>query len=177
MIQKLIRKTNDKFLIYLICGCFIFISVSILLPNVNDNDFFINVGLSLFQFSGIILLLKHSSILSTDAKYLKAFYFLIAIQFVAAILKVQHWPGFEAISILSSIGFIITYSYRFICKTNKENWDLIKLCWVILAFSNSFFTGKYIMIGEILYIASINIFLCIIFHFLLENWKLIFLRK
>ena len=93
---------------------------------------FLSSGLSIVNFLGFIMLLKNSSL--TQTIYFRYVSIFIAIIIFGSMFKIMHWPGSAIILTIGLIGVPIIYLIRFINKPIKNQIDIIKLAWVVIAY-------------------------------------------
>jgi len=176
MIANLINKISN--LIYLIIiGLSILVSFYGLFFNyINDNDFILQIGTSMFLLFGLILILKYSRLIYEN-KHIRIIYFLIGFQLIGAIFKIQHYPGFRMIFVICSLGFIITYLHRYLKKDTIKYLDNLKFIWVLINYISVIFINLRIGFGYYLSIVSLVFFVYLFYQFWIDNKYLIIEKK
>jgi len=176
MIQYWINKINNKFYLIII-GLSILTSIYGLYNTYkNHDDLIFQISTSIFMFFGLLLILKHSKLIY-ETKFIRIIYFLLGIQVIGTIIKIQHYPGSRIFYMISSLGFIVTYLYRYIKKENKILLDNIKVIWVIIYFSSIILINLSINFGDNLNEIGFIIFIIMFIQFMIDNRKLIQFKK
>jgi len=176
MITRLINKISN--LTYLIIiGLTILLAFYGLYFNlINDNDYILNIGSSLFVLSGLMLILKYSRLIYEN-KHIRVIYILIGFLFIGSIFKIMHYPGFEIIFIGCSLGFIITYIHRYLKKDNRMYLDHLKILWVLINYSSAILMELKINIGYYINTLGVIFFVYLFSQFWIENKDLIKIKK
>ncbi len=172
MISDIITKTNKWILLILIGLSIILSFYGVYYLLTNDNDIIFQIGASLFIISGLLFVLKYSKLIYEN-RHIRIIYFLIGVMLIALMMKIQHYPGFKMLFILCSIGFIITYTHRFIKKT-KDLVDLLKYAWVLVNYISMILMYLSIDFGYYLSALGLFVFGWLLTVFLIKNKFMIF---
>lgn len=125
-------------------------------------DFFLTVG----QASGILLLLRNGTILTTI--YLKIICLLFCFVITGTMIKIMHWKFADIILLASLVSIAITYLIRFILKKKKSILDFLKVFWVTVAFISSALFLIHFISKEMLYLGNVFLWVAIIYQLVLS---------
>lgn len=103
------------------------------------------IGLSIIELAGFFMLLLHGTFIKT--KYIKIAQGIFAISIVGVLFTIMRWPYGKLMLISGLIGIVIVYLLSFLKKPIKNRLDILKLAWVIVAFTNSILVYLH-MIGD-----------------------------
>ena len=94
-------------------------------------------GWSIFEISGVVLLLSNGTLVKT--KYFVVLCIGFIVLLVGVLFKIMHWPYSEFILLFSVLLICIVYLFSFLNKNQKGVIDFLKLAWVVIRFLGSFF--------------------------------------
>lgn len=103
------------------------------------------IGLSIIELAGFFMLLLQGTFIKT--KYIKIAQGIFAISIVGILFTIMRWPYGKLMLISGLIGIVIVYFFSFLKKPIKNRLDILKLAWVIVAFTDSILVYLH-MIGD-----------------------------
>ncbi len=145
----------------------------------NYSDFFLmknNFGITLTSWSlyiaqllGIFMLIMNSQIQKTV--YWKVILFCLVVSLIGGMLKILHLEYANEILLLGMLGIVTTYIVRFIYKKNKGLLDILKLLWVMAAYTIGFLILLHYLSKDYFGVASVLFWLMIIYFVFLELFR------
>lgn len=172
MIANWINKISNK-IYFILLGISLLISLyGIYIVITIDNEYVLQIGLSIFIFFGLLLMLKYSQLIYEN-KHIRIIYFLIGLLLIGIDFKIQHYPGGRIIYIVCSAGFLITYLHRYINKKNKKYLDHLKIIWVTNYCINMILSNLSIWIWFYISFLGLLFFIYMFSVFVSENRSLL----
>lgn len=81
------------------------------------------------------------------SRWRSVLFFLIAIGFIAALFRLQHWAGAAVLVTITMLGIPALYTAWFFKKKEKTNNDFLKLAWINVQFIAAWLEQLHIFSG------------------------------
>jgi hypothetical protein len=95
-------------------------------------DIIFNLGLSVGQLFGLIMLVRNGTLMKTI--YFRFISGFISIAIIGAMFKIMHWKFADVFLLIGLMGIASSYLVRFVLKKQKGHLDLLKVFWVISSY-------------------------------------------
>lgn len=118
------------------------------------------IGLSIIELAGFFMLLLHGTFIKR--KYFRISKGIMAVVIIGVLFAIMRWPYGKLILVTGLIGIVITYLFSFLSKPVKNRLDIIKLAWVIVAFTNSILVYLHMIGSQYQILPSVFMWLAII---------------
>jgi hypothetical protein len=125
-------------------------------------DIFLTIG----QASGILLLLKNGTILTTI--YWKIICLLFCLAIVGFMFKIMHWKFADIILLTSLISIAITYLIRFIFKNKKSILDILKALGIVVSFISTPIILLHWLSSDVVYFGKALLWMAILYYLFLS---------
>ena len=171
-LPNILKTKNLVYLIIIGIGLIIALGgfvVSKFTENIESGESWIYIGLTLSEMTGFFMLILNGTFIKT--KYFRIFKGVIAIIIIGALFKILHYKYNQIIMIIGFVGIILTYFFSFLNKPIKKRLDLLKLFWVIVAYTNGILTYLHIVGDEYQILSSAIMWLAIIDYLKIESEK------
>ena len=93
----------------------------------------LNFGLSGAQFFAAVLILRFGTI--TKSVLWRFVKFLFGVACIGVMFKILHWAGADIILPVSMLAIALLYLIHFVKKPKKNHLDILKLLWIVSAFT------------------------------------------
>lgn len=139
-----------------------------MITNFESGEIMLSLGFSAVNILGTAMLIKNSTL--TKTIYFKYISILIGIVFFGVMFKIMHWPDSSIMLAIGLLGIPSVYVFRFIYKQIKTQLDIMKLIWVITAYTIVFGIIMHWLPRYMSYLPNLMLLL-IIFKFALICFK------
>ena len=126
-------------------------------------------GLELGRLLAWGLLVTSGTIIGTW--YFRLIFFLASVFLVGVLFKLLHYPGASSMLWVSMPGILLTYAVRFVRKSHKGQFDVLKLVLVLVSGSSALLLIMGLVPKEVRFLPPCLLSLTVLDFLYLENRK------